>query len=367
MKISKATRILICGSIFGILVMNLGACTANLNSIYRTYKIPEDAEGSVALIDAKQRAILYRGSKFCAEPSPDAFTTLSSLIEASTGDSPEQEEAIAKLRHQINEDGINIGLRTQTITILRDMMYRLCERHMNDGIGKNEFSIQAARDQRLIASILAIEQLTGALRPGHTRVSAQTRDSSTEGQDRIEEQQSVRKQTPSVVDGPGFSATVKVAEIIERIVDKNFSVDEMQYFCIREVNSSDSNGNVRKLCKSYLNFKVAEFNARQADEEEREIASNEGKLQTRRKGWTDKQKKAYENWMPPLKLLDQNRDGRITCSEVSMQMRVFNHSLQQNDVIDPPVEMDGNKNESTLYLFMLDRDGDGQVCEASKG
>ena len=49
--------------------------------------------------------------------------------------------------------------------MLRELMFRTCERYLNGAYNDLEMSIQAIRDQRLMVSILAIEQITGAVTP----------------------------------------------------------------------------------------------------------------------------------------------------------------------------------------------------------
>ena len=81
-------------------------------------------------------------------------------------------KAALQFSRSISESGASIGLRTQTITVLRDMMYRLCERYLNGATTESEFVTQAGRDRRLIVSVLAIEQLTGAVQPRTVVVGA---------------------------------------------------------------------------------------------------------------------------------------------------------------------------------------------------
>jgi len=126
------------------------------------------------IVDAKQRAIITTRrydkeldkwiSATCAEPSPDVFSVLGSSLAASAKVTDGDREAMSNISRSLSEAGANIGLRTQTIQILRDVMYRSCEDYMNGFMTRAEFSIRAARDQRLIVSILAIEQLTGTVR-----------------------------------------------------------------------------------------------------------------------------------------------------------------------------------------------------------
>ena len=188
----------------------LGACSANNNSIFRTYEVGDE---KIGLIDAKQRAILSNKRKkttrtdhrttnvdttepesrktevveesttveepftrFCVEPSPDVFTVLSSSLSVSgafQSDATSQAVA-ANLATQISEAGATIS-RTQTIQTLRELMYRTCERYLNGAISEEQFVTQAGRDHRIIVSILAIEQLTNAVRPTPVAITASSK------------------------------------------------------------------------------------------------------------------------------------------------------------------------------------------------
>lgn len=188
----------------------LSACSANNNSIFRTYEVGDE---KIGLIDAKQRAILSNKRKkttrtdrrttnvdttepesrktevveesttveepftrFCVEPSPDVFTVLSSSLSVSgafQSDAVSQSVA-ANLATQISEAGATIS-RTQTIQTLRELMYRTCERYLNGAINEDEFVTQASRDHRIIVSILAIEQLTNAVRPTPVAITASSK------------------------------------------------------------------------------------------------------------------------------------------------------------------------------------------------
>lgn len=145
------------------------ACTANHKSIFRHEKV--EAGASIVTTDAKQRAILSNGKtndvmRFCAEPSPDVFAVIAQSL--SVGGTfgqqadPKAIEAALNAAFSSSEQASTIP-RTQTINMLRELMYRTCERYMNDGITSLELPLQAIRDQRLMVSILAIEQLTGAV------------------------------------------------------------------------------------------------------------------------------------------------------------------------------------------------------------
>lgn len=206
----------------------LGACSANNNSIFRTYEVGDE---KIGLIDAKQRAILSNKRKkttrtdrrttnvdttepesrktevveesttvqepltrFCVEPSPDVFTVLSSSLAVSgafQSDAVSQSVA-ANLAAEISEAGATIS-RTQTIQTLRELMYRTCERYLNGAISEEEFSIQAGRDHRIVVSILAIEQLTNAVRPAPVAIAASSKANTAKDLVAINEQLSAAR------------------------------------------------------------------------------------------------------------------------------------------------------------------------------
>ena len=147
---------------------------AELNSIHRTSSIPRDGQGSVITVDAKQRHTLIMpevdsnraGTKWrvCAEAAPDVFSALASSF-AAQGNKSGGQLSIA------NSETASTIERTQTINLLRESFYRTCERYASGAITRAQFVIQAARDQRSMVAVLAIEQLTGALRPSSTIIS----------------------------------------------------------------------------------------------------------------------------------------------------------------------------------------------------
>jgi len=157
-----------------VVLLVLTGCSANHYSIYRHQSVDPP---SITTVDAKQRAILAAAPKsgssvnilrFCAEPSPDVFAVIAQAVSggASFGQSgdPKTIQAALNAAFSSSEQGSSIP-RTQTTNMLREVMYRTCERYLSGGISDIELSLQAVRDQRLIVSILAIEQLTGVVTP----------------------------------------------------------------------------------------------------------------------------------------------------------------------------------------------------------
>lgn len=160
---SKSVKLAITVS---LLALTLGGC-ANFNSISRTQSIPaQNKSGRVVTVDAKQRHLLLSRDengnlRTCAEAAPDVFSAFATSVSA-RGDSSGGQFGLSSA-----ETAATIE-RTQTINMLRESFFRTCERYLSDAIDKNQFIIQAARDQRAMTTFLAIEQLTGALRPKST-------------------------------------------------------------------------------------------------------------------------------------------------------------------------------------------------------
>jgi hypothetical protein len=67
------------------------------------------------------------------------------------------------LAQQLAVSAGSIGLRTQSITLMRDALYRICELYLNGAISEAAAVQLLQRSQDLSLGILAIEQLTGAV------------------------------------------------------------------------------------------------------------------------------------------------------------------------------------------------------------
>ena len=147
------------------LLVVMSGC-ANWKSVFHTF---QPSEGQSVTIDAKQRAI-YAFKKspmgtseewtaICAEPSPDALSAISAAADL---DASALGKALgASFASQ--ESAASIGLRTQSIQILRDAMYRLCEGYASGAIDDIGFSRLQRRYQNIMLGLLSIEQLTGTM------------------------------------------------------------------------------------------------------------------------------------------------------------------------------------------------------------
>jgi hypothetical protein len=158
---------------------------------FNNYTKAIDLKKNSYALDVKQRVVFvqevdtgYFGSDgksaprqvICAEPSPDALTVISasagasvaSDIAASAARSADTSKSstsgnstqAVNVSAALAEQGAFVGLRTQSIQLLRDTMYRLCEGYAGGAISPTEFTAMQRRYQSTMMGLLAIEQLT---------------------------------------------------------------------------------------------------------------------------------------------------------------------------------------------------------------
>jgi hypothetical protein len=157
---SRAWRAaLTCTAVFLI----LSGC-AQVTSLSRRTSLPgveDESKGTAIHLDAKQRLVLAKAfGLVCAEPSPDALSAFAASIGGGVAVPTQGAVSVAQA---LNETSASIGLRTQSITLMRDIMYRTCEGYYNRGLTGPQYALLLARSQDLTMGVLAIEQLTGAI------------------------------------------------------------------------------------------------------------------------------------------------------------------------------------------------------------
>lgn len=152
---------------------------ANQGSIYRTFDI---SKGESPMVDIRQRAILVAPNKtvtesanengsvvkistdksvVCAEPSPDAMAALAYELAAKGG---VPDKGSVELGLGVHDSAVFNGIRTQSIQLLRDFGYRLCESYLSGAISSTQYDLLLRRYQKNTVALLAIEQLTGTVR-----------------------------------------------------------------------------------------------------------------------------------------------------------------------------------------------------------
>ena len=133
----------------------------NLVEDWRSDKYSSEVKAKAVHLDIQQRLMVMNGlGVYCAEPSPDGLAAYAAAIGLSA--SNPANNAIAAAGNG-GSNAASIGLRTQSITLMRDAMYRVCEAYANGQIGKAQVATLLGRSQDLTAVILAVEQLTGPI------------------------------------------------------------------------------------------------------------------------------------------------------------------------------------------------------------
>ncbi|WP_310475918.1 hypothetical protein, partial [Sandarakinorhabdus sp.] len=164
-------------SVILFVLLGISAC-ANLNTAYRARTHSAKSVSTIS-IDAKQRNIFFvpewekqngNQMRMCAEASPDVFSALAASGGALVNVDAKAQAGSGQVGFSIAETAASIE-RTQTVNLLRESFYRTCERYLSGAIGKEAFSVQAGRDARAMVAVLAIEQLTGAIRRPSTIIS----------------------------------------------------------------------------------------------------------------------------------------------------------------------------------------------------
>jgi len=152
---------------FGPAILLFGALSlfegcANMNTIGRTTSLDStNDKGKAIHLDIQQRLLVVNAmKKYCAEPSPDAMAAFAAA--AGIGANAPTQDAVSAAG-SMSSSAASIGLRTQSITLMRDALYRMCEAYGNEMLSKPQVMTLLSRSQDLTAVILATEQLTGAV------------------------------------------------------------------------------------------------------------------------------------------------------------------------------------------------------------
>lgn len=143
-------------------LLSLSAC-ANFNTIDRTTALPK--HGTAIHLDAPQR-LAYADAEgvICAEPTPDALQTYISSLGASVSAA----DNAASVSNALQANSQSIGLHSQSITLMREHLFRICTFAQNNWLSDGDVMMLMARSQDLTLRVLAIEQLTGVMTPRTT-------------------------------------------------------------------------------------------------------------------------------------------------------------------------------------------------------
>ncbi|MEM7425251.1 MAG: hypothetical protein AAF441_04105 [Pseudomonadota bacterium] len=131
-------------------------------------------DGVGVSLDARQRTVLVkekggpnksRRDIVCSEPSPDAIVAAASAVAANVavrGGGQNPGAGGGGFSRSFAETMASIGLRTQTIQLLRDQLFRACEAYMNGAIGRFQYNAIVNNMDRVIVSTLAVDGLAAS-------------------------------------------------------------------------------------------------------------------------------------------------------------------------------------------------------------
>jgi hypothetical protein len=167
-------------SIHGALVGAI--CISSSGCAYFThYKDRAAFDESSYSLDAKQRVVFSFAREddkpgltsryVCAEPSPDALSAIaaSGALEAQVAG-----QGGGAASASLNEAVASIGLRTQTIQLLRDGLYRACEAYLNGAINEFGYAMLLNKYDDSMISLVAIDGLTGTRPAAQVAIGGET-------------------------------------------------------------------------------------------------------------------------------------------------------------------------------------------------
>lgn len=149
---------------------------------WNTAHYTDDIDSPAILsVDAKQRTILATtdpndrsasGDKrivYCAEPSPDALSSFTSNLDVEAN---KKDLVSAVIKGSFGESAASLGIRTESIQLMRDAMFRSCEAYIAGALSAADYAALQHTYQKSMVTLLAIEQMTSAVRPGQVILNA---------------------------------------------------------------------------------------------------------------------------------------------------------------------------------------------------
>ena len=108
--------------------------------------------------DAAGNPVVTSRTIICAEPSPDAIVAAASYFDSNFSSGDNSGSASSGFGEAVG----NIGLRTQTIQLLRDGYFRVCEAYLNGAIGYREYVGIVSAIDHFMAVLVSIEAISGS-------------------------------------------------------------------------------------------------------------------------------------------------------------------------------------------------------------
>lgn len=156
----------------GLLVAILFVAGCANSTIFRKTDL---AGYNLLSLDAKQRLVISGvrpdGRRvICAEPSPDAIVAQASYLAASAT----RDAANTALGAGQSESAASIGIRTQTIQLLRDGYFRICEAYLNGAIDDDVYLQVICHIDTFMVALVAIQAIGGVVAAPTVAISGGT-------------------------------------------------------------------------------------------------------------------------------------------------------------------------------------------------
>ncbi|KMW57486.1 hypothetical protein AIOL_002451 [Candidatus Rhodobacter oscarellae] len=156
------------------------------------HKTSQLGEFNMLALDAKQRLVIsgrrpvykdpktgyFTGGEYviCSEPSPDALVAASSYAASTFSDADDTNLSAA---FGTGEAASSLGVRTQTIQLLRDGYFRICEAYLNGAIGQEEYRRVIAAIDVFMITLVGIQAIGGVIKSEPVQVSAGSNSTSS--------------------------------------------------------------------------------------------------------------------------------------------------------------------------------------------
>jgi hypothetical protein len=155
-----------------VAALMLAGC--NNSTVFRQVSF---GETQVLSLDAKQRLVLQRNTTYgtvtCTEPSPDAISAHAAQLAARADATlTEGRSGSAALAASESEAVASIAMRTQTIQLLRDGYFRLCEAYMNGVLEPQRYQATISFIDEFITTVAAIEAIGGIVQAPPAQIFA---------------------------------------------------------------------------------------------------------------------------------------------------------------------------------------------------
>lgn len=115
-----------------------------------------DSHGNIRH-DQYGNPLRYQRQVICTEPSPDALVATAAAYESSFSSGDDR----ARVAGAVSEAVSNLGTRTQTIQLLRDGYFRVCEAYLNGAVDFEEYKLIIRAIDHFMITLVAIEAVAG--------------------------------------------------------------------------------------------------------------------------------------------------------------------------------------------------------------